>query len=628
MSTHESGPSADGNLLFGILALQMDFISRDALVQAMNAWVLDKAKPLGRILLEQQALNADEHDLLQALVQKHIDKHGGDAQKSLASLSSLGSARQHLHQIADGELHQSLAHVAANRADEDDLFATRPPSVGALTSAGLRFRRLRPYAKGGLGEVFVALDAELHREVALKEIQDRHADNPDSRARFLLEAEITGGLEHPGIVPVYGLGSYADGRPYYAMRFIPGDSLQEAIARFHKADTPRREVGERALALRQLLGRFVDVCDAIAYAHSRGVLHRDLKPGNVMLGAYGETLVVDWGLAKAMGSQTTEENGTVLERPLQPQSHISGTPTQMGAAVGTPAYMPPEQAAGRLDLLGPASDVYGLGAMLYSLLTGKAPVMGGELGEVLRKVQAGDFPRPRQVKRDVPAALEAVCLKAMALKPEERYPTPRALAADVERWLADEAVGAWREPLSMRIRRWVGHHRTLVSTTATVLLMATVSLMAATVLLQEANKRERQAKDDKEAALRQAEDNAQEAKHQKETAEEQKRETEKQAAIALAVNEFLQKDLLGQADIGKQMVGAREVRDPDVKVRTLLDRASKSIEGKFKDRKRSRKSSAPIMPVPWPPRTTWRYCTKSRVITIVPSRSLKKCCKR
>src|SRR5262249_47049263 len=150
-----------------------------------------------------------------------------------------------------------------------DPYATEPPpSVGTPTSSGLRFRILRPHAKGGLGQVYVAVDEELHREVALKEIQNKHADHPESRARFLLEAEVTGGLEHPGIVPVYGLGQYDDGRPFCAMRFIRGDNLQAAIQRFHEADKPGRDPGERALEFRKLLGRFLDVCNAIAYAHS------------------------------------------------------------------------------------------------------------------------------------------------------------------------------------------------------------------------------------------------------------------------------------------------------------------------------------------------------------------------
>jgi serine/threonine-protein kinase len=331
----------------------------------------------------------------------------------------------------------------------------------------------------------------------LKQILEHHADDAISRQRFLLEAEITGGLEHPGIVPVYGLGTYGDGRPYYAMRFVRGDSLKEAIDRFHGDVTLKRSDGDRSLALRKLLRRFVDVCNAIQYAHDRGVLHRDIKPGNIIVGKHGETLVVDWGLAKATGKG---ESGSE-ERALMPSSASGSSETLPGSALGTPAYMCPEQARGNLDQLGPRSDVYSLGATLFSLLTGKAPHEGADVGEVLRKVQRGEFAPPRQRDASIDRALEAVCLKAMALKPEDRYASCRLLADDVERWMADEPVAAWREPVSQRMRRWTQRNRTAVAAAAVALVAGVIGLGAVTSVQARANGALRKANDETKAAL-------------------------------------------------------------------------------------------------------------------------------
>ena len=506
-----SQPTADRNLLFGVLALQMEFIKREQLIAAMQAWVFDKSKPIGEILCAQKALAEDNRVLLESLVQKHLAQHGNDLEKSLAAVSSASDVKTELLSIQDPDVQASLAHVSKGSGTDVDIYATiapsapatvtpgKAPGVGTKTGGAARFRILRPHARGGLGEVFVARDEELNREVALKEIQDKQADNVDSRSRFMLEAEITGGLEHPGIVPVYGLGAYADGRPYYAMRFIRGDSLKEAIERFHKADAAGIADGERALQLRGLLGRFVDVCNAIAYAHSRGVLHRDLKPGNIMLGKYGETLVVDWGLAKplgAVGAQTMQAGGETQpgEGSLMPASISATSQTMMGAAVGTPQYMSPEQASGRLDQLGPASDVYSLGATLYCLLSGRSPVSDPDVGVVLQKVQRGDIPRLREIKHGISIPLEAICTKAMALKLEDRYSSPRLLADDIEHWLADEPVSAYPEPWTVKARRWIGRHRTLVTGIAAAVVVAVIGLTVATILLTAANERERQAK--------------------------------------------------------------------------------------------------------------------------------------
>jgi eukaryotic-like serine/threonine-protein kinase len=380
-------------------------------------------------------------------------------------------------------------------------------------SAQSRYRVVRSHARGGLGEVFVALDGELNREVALKEIQGRYADDAVSRARFVVEAEVTGGLEHPGIVPVYGLGEYQDGRPYYAMRFVRGESLKEAITHFHrKRGEEPADASSRELELHKLLGRFVDVCNAMEYAHVRGVLHRDLKPANVMLGPFGETLVVDWGLAKpfddqvrtnghsvdapttapgldraeALGLSADLGPGTGRIRPLSASGEMYDV--LFGTTVGTPHYMSPEQADGRVELT-PASDIYSLGATLYNLLTGTTPFTEKSLMPLLAKVRKGDFPSPRQVDPSVPPALDAICRHAMALKPEDRYPSSRDLAEDVEHWMADEPVSAYAEPWTARAARWARRHRTFVTTAAALLIAAVVGLGTTAYLVEQERER-------------------------------------------------------------------------------------------------------------------------------------------
>src|SRR5262249_40804014 len=421
------------------------------------------------------------------------------AEKGDASIAELCAdcpdLRQALEKAIDKQKAiKALVAPAAGQQATESFSSTPSKTSGAQPLDERRFQVLRQHRVGGLGEVLVAYDGELEREVALKRIQSKHTTDPDACRRFLREAKLTGRLEHPGIVPVYALVPSGDGPPCYAMRLIEGETLKEAIDRFYGGDettkhTKHTKAGIRAgrplirssvffrvfgvfrgsfdrLAFRQLLNRFLTVCQTIAYAHSPGIVHRDLKPANIILGKYGETIVVDWGLAKA--ADHPETTGPVETSPELVHGEDS-VPTKEGQIVGTPQYMSPEQAAGRLDQVGPASDIYGLGATLYCLLTGSPPFADPRetsVEAVLQQVQQGSFRRPRQVQRALPRALEAICLKALALRPQDRYPSAQALADDLEHWLGDEPVTAYREPRRTRLARWLRRHRALSASLA------------------------------------------------------------------------------------------------------------------------------------------------------------------
>jgi serine/threonine-protein kinase len=395
--------------------------------------------------------------------------------------------------------HSGLGSSSQLRASASDTLDDAPSSGRAHSQAESRqhYTVSRLHAQGGIGEVWLAHDGELGREVALKGLRPERADNPVVVARFLEEARITGQLEHPNIVPVYALAQGA--RPFYTMRFIHGRTLNDAIESYHHD----RQAGRAGpLELRNLLGAFVSVGNAIAYAHSRRVIHRDLKPRNVVLGDFGEVVVLDWGLAKVLGG----EDGKPGLAPVTLGQDGSRDQTVQGQVMGTPSYMAPEQAEGRLADVNERSDVYGLGALLYEVLTGRPPFTGADARQVLQQVIAAPPVPPRQIAPSVPPALEAVCLKALAKKPEARYPSARDLSQEVQRWLADEPVAAYPEPLSVKARRWVGRHRTLTGSAVAAVLVAAVSLAVATVFLKSANERERRSRARAEANFKLAHD--------------------------------------------------------------------------------------------------------------------------
>lgn len=300
-------------------------------------------------------------------------------------------------------------------------FAPLPDS-----SSGPRYTRSCVHAVGGMGAVWLAWDNTLGREVALKVLKEGGAGG---EARFVREAKLTGRLEHPGVVPVYELSRDPDsGLPFYVMRFIRGRTLSKSARAFHAARTPD---GYPSLELVKLLSAFVSVCNTVGYAHSRGILHRDLKGENIVLGEFGEVVVLDWGVAKVMG-----EKDALLDHPpvATRSSTLDAGQTRLGDVVGTVAYMAPEQAEGVPEHVGPHSDVFGLGAILYEILCGSPPYSGVTYQNVLMKAMLLRFTPPRELWPEVPPGLEAICLKAMAKEPGDRFASAVELGQEVQGW--------------------------------------------------------------------------------------------------------------------------------------------------------------------------------------------------
>lgn len=332
-----------------------------------------------------------------------------------------------------------------------------------------RYEDLGVIGTGGMGDVRRVRDTELNRTLAMKTIHTPLLGKPSALARFLDEAQTSAQLQHPNLVPVHDLGTLPDGRMWFTMKEVQGRTLEEVVGEVHAVSAYRWETGAHGWTFRRLVNAFLSVCRAVAHAHERGVVHRDLKPNNVMVGTLGEVYVLDWGLAKIMGRPDLAAHEGKLDAVQTSRGSSGDHRTQLGRVVGTPAYMPPEQARGDVDQIDARSDVYALGAMLYELLSGRAPYEGTDPRAVLHQVLAGP-PLPvgqatptmtiglysidaEQVAAKtgpaLPAELVNACARAMARDPSERFQTAPELAAEIEAWLD----GARRREQALEVTR-------------------------------------------------------------------------------------------------------------------------------------------------------------------------------
>ena len=402
------------DLLIGTLALELNFARFDD-IEGLHALLRERpGTSLAELLAEKGLVSSDR----QALLERLADESLANQTSPTHALEALRLGRLQAERWAS--LNPSINGRANGQPSPDLAPSTSNPARPE------RFKIIRRCASGRLGVVSLALDTEFDREVAYKEIKEPYADDPLYRLMFLKEAEILSRLDHPGVPPIHAQGVDTQGRPFYAMKFVRGVPLADEIRVYHEPTDGEANPSRRSIQLRQLLGRLLSVCQTLAHAHQRGVVHGHLEPDVVNLGAHGETLVVGWG-------------------------------TQFGRDSSTPQ---PE----------PSDDIRALGSILYAILTGQTPNPNPNLEspQTLR--------RPRSVDPQICRSLEAICLSAMEPEPVNRYPSAQAMADDLVAWLAGEPISTRREGWVERSERWVKRHRKALTVAASLLLVGVLTL--------------------------------------------------------------------------------------------------------------------------------------------------------
>ena len=340
-------------------------------------------------------------------------------------------------------------------------------------------------AGGGLGEIYTAMDKKLNRKVAIKVPRNRDPKSHECM-RLRQEAEITSQLKHPNIIPVYASRFENDGWPCYAMQLIEGQTLRAEVRAFHTSfDSPKKYF---SFEFRRLIRCLISICNAVAYAHTQDVIHRDIKPGNIMLGSFGETFLIDWGLAKKLTDSTfvdPDQDDDLTASDTWRSQQDDTASTLPGQPIGTPEFASPEQLAGRIHQQDQRTDIYSLGATLFFLLTNRKPKVSADLLTHKRQPPTGLSTLP--VDTSIPTELSAICAKAMAFAREDRYSSAAEFANELEHYLADEAVSVTRETQLVRLRRWSKKNPRWFSGVLTGVTVALVALSICAALLTQKN---------------------------------------------------------------------------------------------------------------------------------------------
>lgn len=483
---------------FGLIAVELGWISEYQLAQARKLWKSQNRHSLAEIIEASGWITSEQGARIrQLLMQEPAALVNASTKTVTASVddgpsNSAGAPNGSRNGAAPPGDRLPAAVPPLDAGDDQDYM------VGSDTDSrieydgesswrpaipeGSRYQLGRLYAEGGLSRVWIAHDSNLNRKVALKQMRRELVDNRKALRRFRNEAQIAGQLNHPNIVSVYEF--CCDERRavyYYTMRLVHGKTLRNACDEYHRGLAAGNE---RHLEMTRLLQVFISVCQAIAYANTRGVIHRDIKPENVVLGKFGEVVVLDWGLAKTIDVSLDGESSDSAARKIVVESNFLSEQTVAGVVLGTPAYMAPEQARPELAPVDERTDVYGLGSTLYVILTGRAPHKAGSVKETLEQVASVPLRRPREVQRNVPPALDAICAKATAFRASDRYATAAEIALDVQRYLADEPTSVYNDPQMTQARRWIERNRITFLIGMSILPIITLLLLIWNISLQ------------------------------------------------------------------------------------------------------------------------------------------------